>query len=100
MSRIDDELSRRALLRNAAAAVELASTSALVTGCAQPMAQAPPPPSAPPQRQTKAQAAYQDRPNGSERCGVCANFIPPGDCRVIQGPVNPDGWCRNFRSRA
>ena len=94
-SKSDGELSRRALLRNAAATVWIVGTSALATGCAQPMAQAPPPQ----QKQTKAQAAYQDRPNGSERCSACANFVPPGDCRVIQGPVSPDGWCRNFRPR-
>lgn len=47
-------------------------------------------------KQTKAEAQYQDHPNGQQHCGVCANFIPPADCRVIQGPVSPDGWCRNF----
>jgi len=95
MSHIDDQLSRRAVLRNAATAVGLIGTSALATGCAQPTAQAPTLP-----KQTKLQAAYQDHPDGSERCGVCAHFIPPGDCRVIQGPVIPDGWCRNFKTRA
>ena len=99
MSNFDDEPSRRAVLRNAAAAVGLIGTSALAVGCAQPRAQAPPPPPAQAQKQTKAQATYQDRPNGAERCGVCANFVAPGDCRVIQGPVIPDGWCRNFRAR-
>ena len=50
-------------------------------------------------KQTKAEARYQDHPKGTQRCGLCANFIPPNDCRVIQGPVSDDGWCRNFRAR-
>ena len=43
-------------------------------------------------KQTKAEARYQDHPKGTQRCGLCANFIPPNDCRVIQGPVSDDGW--------
>jgi len=49
-------------------------------------------------KQTKAEAQYQDDPNGSEHCGACANFVAPDDCRIVRGPVSPDGWCKNFRA--
>jgi len=60
---------------------------------------ASPPPRPVVVKQTKAQALYQDFPHGRQRCEVCANFIAPNDCSVIQGPVSPRGWCRNFRPK-
>src|SRR5205814_1848550 len=106
MSDTTANLSRRVLFRSAALAAGVLGSSALVAGCqpqtgaqAQP-APPPAPPGAVPVKQTKAQAAYQDQPNGEQRCGVCANFLPPNDCRVIQGPVMPNGWCRNFKAKA
>jgi hypothetical protein len=103
MREIADKLSRRTLLRNAAAVVGVAGTSAFAASC-QPLA--PPPPVAQPApppprfiRQTKLQAAYQDVPRGVQRCGVCVHFRPPNDCETIEGPVQPNGWCRNFVPR-
>ncbi len=102
-----EKLSRRTLLRNAAVVVGVAGTSAFAASC-QPLAPPPPPPVAqpvppPPPRlikQTKIQAAYQDFPRGAQRCGVCIHFRPPNDCETIEGPVQPNGWCRNFVPRA
>ena len=120
---MSEEMSRRKLIRAAATTVV---GSSLLAGCvAAGVTPAPPPPGPPPpppgpppeaegagaygggtpggapmEKQTKEAAYYQDHPNGAQHCGACANFIPPNDCRVIQGPVSPDGWCRNFRARA
>ena len=107
------QLSRRVLLRNAAVIAGAVSAPALVSGCAPPppppvaaplppppLAQTAPPPPLPVIKQTKAEALYRDYPNGPQRCGVCVHFRPPNDCEVIQGPVQPNGWCRNFRPRA
>ena len=59
-------------------------------------------------RQTFAAAAksdfhYQDHPKGGKRCSDCSAFVPPqqgdsadGACRIITGPINPDGWCMAF----
>ena len=44
---------------------------------------------------TKEQASYQDRAV-SHTCAECALFLPPNDCKVIQGPVSPDGTCIYF----
>jgi hypothetical protein len=52
------------------------------------------------QKASKAEAAYQPRPNGPQACGNCTNFIAPNDCRVVQGPVAANGWSRYWRPRA
>ena len=52
------------------------------------------------QKVSKAEAAYQPRPNGPQACGNCTNFIAPSDCRVVQGPVAANGWSRYWRPRA
>ena len=107
MSEVSEKLSRRSLLHNAAAIFGVTGSSALAASCAAPP---PPPPPAPPiaqpvapppatVKQTKAQALYQNFPRGRQRCGVCAHFLPPNDCEVIEGPVSPRGWCRNFLPR-
>jgi hypothetical protein len=105
MTQVEDKLSRRALLRRSLVIAGVVGAPALVSGYA-PSAPASPPVSPQPQfaqapaKQTKAEARYQDQPNGAQRCGECAHFRPPSDCEVIQGPVAANGWCRNFRARA
>jgi hypothetical protein len=101
MSEVESKLSRRALLRQAATAVGvLGAAAAAASGSV--VAQAPPAgaPAQPARKQTKQEATYQDQPNGPQQCGLCVHFRPPNDCEVIQGPVQANGWCRNFRSRA
>ena len=44
---------------------------------------------------TKAQASYQDNA-ATHNCEECALFLPPNDCKVIQGPVSPSGTCIYF----
>ncbi len=105
MSQIREKLSRRTVLRNAAVLVGVTGSAAFAASCQPlpppapppPMAQpGPPPPPPMPLRMAKAQAAYQDFPRGPQRCGVCRNFVGPNDCRAVQGPVSPQGWCRQF----
>jgi hypothetical protein len=42
---------------------------------------------------------YQDQPKDGQRCDQCLQFIPPqkkgapGGCKVVEGPINPAGWC-------
>jgi hypothetical protein len=48
---------------------------------------------------SKAVAAYQGMPNGPQACGNCANFVPPAECRVVQGPVASNGWSRYWQPR-
>ncbi len=45
---------------------------------------------------SKQVVAYQDHPDGSKRCDRCAQFEPPNACKMVQGPVSPEGSCRLF----
>jgi hypothetical protein len=44
-------------------------------------------------------ASYQTEPVDNQRCAVCAHFLPPGACQVVQGTVVANGWCKLFRSK-
>jgi hypothetical protein len=47
-------------------------------------------------------AAYVDQaPDPTKKCSLCAQFIPAapsscGGCKVVKGPINPDGTCKLF----
>jgi hypothetical protein len=36
---------------------------------------------------------YRPAPNGNQRCDNCANWQPPGSCKLVDGPIAPSGWC-------
>jgi len=42
---------------------------------------------------------YQDKPNNGQQCDTCVQFVPGanakanGTCKVVEGPINPKGWC-------
>ena len=38
-------------------------------------------------------ARYQDSPHGDERCDNCNYFEPPNACKLVEGPISPQGWC-------
>jgi hypothetical protein len=40
--------------------------------------------------------AYQDHPDGDKRCGKCVQFQPPNACKIVDGTVSPEGYCRFF----
>jgi len=40
--------------------------------------------------------AYQDHPDGDKRCSKCAQFQPPSACKLVDGTISPDGYCRFF----
>lgn len=47
----------------------------------------------------KSEFLYQDHPHDGKTCASCRFFSPDerggesGNCAVIEGPVNRDGWC-------
>ncbi len=47
-------------------------------------------------KMTKARAEYQDAPNGIYSCGNCTLFVAPSSCKVVEGEVSKDGWCKAF----
>jgi hypothetical protein len=48
------------------------------------------------EKMTRAQAEYQDTPNGIYSCGVCTLFVAPNGCKVVEGEVSKEGWCKAF----
>jgi hypothetical protein len=49
------------------------------------------------QKLTKMQAEYQDEPKGGiMMCGTCTLFLPPAECKVVEGYVAITGWCNAF----
>lgn len=76
-------ISRRDLLKSAAL---LAGAAALRPAHAQTKA-------------PKAAMKYQESPKGDAQCSNCLQFIPGraptamGTCKVVEGAINPRGWC-------
>jgi hypothetical protein len=76
-------LSRRLLLRRAALLAGAALTASVVPS-EQASAQ---------QKASKEAMKYQDKPNGDQRCSNCMQFVPPASCKVVDGTINPNGYC-------
>jgi hypothetical protein len=47
-------------------------------------------------KMTPQQAEYQDTPKGIFSCGMCTLFEAPKSCKVVEGDVSRDGWCKAF----
>jgi hypothetical protein len=47
-------------------------------------------------KMTREQARYQDTPNGIYSCATCSLFERPKSCKVVDGEVSEDGWCKAF----
>jgi len=49
------------------------------------------------QKMTQREAEYQDTPKaGILMCATCRLFEPPRGCKVVEGDVSPEGWCKVF----
>jgi hypothetical protein len=48
------------------------------------------------QKLSKQDAGYQDKPKNDQRCAGCTLFQPPSACNVVEGEINPQGWCKLF----
>lgn len=51
---------------------------------------------------TKQAMQYQDQPKNAQQCDQCMHWVPgsapdaPGTCKVVEGSINPKGWCMAF----
>ena len=36
---------------------------------------------------------YQQTPKNGQKCSICLHFVPPDSCKVVEGKINPEGWC-------
>ncbi len=77
---------RRALFQATAAAIGAAAATIAAGAAAAP-------------KISKAAVAYQNHPDGDRRCGKCLQFQPPASCKVVDGPVSPEGYCRIFMAQ-
>jgi hypothetical protein len=80
----DANAPRRRLLRGA-----LAVFASMLTRSATSKAQAQ-------QKMSKQEAEYQDSPKDIRMCATCTLFEPPKSCKVVEGDVSPNGWCKAF----
>ncbi len=39
---------------------------------------------------------YQQSPKNGQYCSICQQFIPPSACKVVEGEINPQGYCILF----
>jgi len=84
-------LSRRSLLRN----VTFAAGGAAILGTAATANRA----DAAETKVAQKVAAYQDTPKGPQRCDNCTYFEPPSSCKVVEGVINPAGWCQLYAKK-
>jgi hypothetical protein len=81
-----DALSRRSLLQRA---MGMMGAGAVIAAQAKPAAATI--------KISKAAVAYQDHPEGEKRCGKCLQFQAPDNCKMVDGPVSAQGFCRIFK---
>ena len=48
---------------------------------------------------TQKAAKYQDSPRGPAQCDNCALWIAPDQCKIVEGPLSPTGWCAVYSRR-
>ena len=39
---------------------------------------------------------YQEKPKGPQECDTCLHFVAPNSCKMVDGKINPKGWCSLF----
>ena len=44
------------------------------------------------------QYQYKWNTDGSH-CAICANYIDPGQCKVVAGKIDPNGYCIAFAAK-
>lgn len=44
-------------------------------------------------------AGYQDKPQGSMSCTNCALFKAPSSCTLVDGAIDPNGYCRFYSKK-
>jgi hypothetical protein len=82
-----NKVSRRLVLRGALAAA--GAVPVLLSGMGKASAKVP-----------KQSVSYRETPNGGNSCSTCGNFVAPSACSLVEGPINPDGWCGLFKVKA
>ena len=43
---------------------------------------------------------YQETPKDGQKCSDCVNFVAPAACKIVDGKINPQGWCVAFAPKS
>lgn len=43
--------------------------------------------------------SYQSAPKGAQRCDNCSFWQNPASCKLVDGNINPAGWCSLYRKK-
>jgi len=43
---------------------------------------------------------YQAMPKGKQRCDNCALWQAPSACKLVDGPIDPAGWCVLYKAKS
>ncbi len=46
----------------------------------------------------QADVHYQQEPKDGQMCSKCANFEAPKGCKLVEGEINPNGYCQLFKA--
>jgi hypothetical protein len=42
---------------------------------------------------------YQQSPKDGKHCSLCQHFQAPSSCRIVDGTINPNGFCIMFAKK-
>jgi hypothetical protein len=48
------------------------------------------------EKMTQREAEYQDTPRDIRMCATCSLFEAPRSCKIVEGDISPNGWCKAF----
>ena len=51
-------------------------------------------------KMAQASVGYQETPKDGKQCGGCNFYVDPNACKVVDGAINPNGYCRLWNKKA
>jgi hypothetical protein len=51
-------------------------------------------------KMAQAAVGYQATPKGDRQCSNCNFFVSPSSCKVVDGTVGADAWCKLWAKKA
>ena len=52
------------------------------------------------QKVAQADVQYQKQPKEGQKCSTCLHFEPPSSCKLVNGTIDPNGWCLLFAPKS
>ncbi|MFT4077728.1 high potential iron sulfur protein [Rhodomicrobium lacus] len=81
---------RREVLKFGAYALGALGAAGLVAGSAEAQVA---------KKAAQAAVGYQGSPNSGKHCALCQHFQAPSSCRVVEGTISPNGYCKIFSKK-